>query len=176
MVSRRPASHFATFKNGSPDGKFQEWFADGALKGQGQYLEGTPDGAWKEWNELDEYSPKARSADPAGTPPEHQLAAERNYRHGLLHGKQLLYHENGQKRLSVNVVDGKREGPYTEWYANGQVRATGKYRRDQLHGEIDYWYDDGKPWAINNYDRGNPVGHWIEWDRDGKVLTDENGS
>ena len=168
--------YFATFKNGLPEGKFQEWFADGAIKGQGQYSEGSPDGVWKEWYELEDFAGRPLKSDPGGDPPAHQLSAERLYRHGILNGPQLLYHENGQKRLAVTVVDGKREGPYTEWYSNGQVRATGKYHRDQLHGEIDYWYDDGKPWAINNYDRGNPVGHWIEWDRDGKVVTDENRS
>jgi uncharacterized protein len=101
---------------------------------------------------------------------EHPLSGERNFKHGIPQGKQITYHDNGQKQLEVMVDTGKRDGPYTEWYPNGQVRSIGRYFQDQLHGEIKYWFDDGKPWAVNNYFKGTPVGHWIEWDEQGNVV------
>ena len=102
--------------------------------------------------------------------PEHPLSGERSFKHGVPQGKQITYHDNGQKQLEVMVDNGKREGPYTEWYPNGQVRSIGRYSQDQLHGEIKYWFDDGRPWAVNNYFKGSPVGHWIEWDEQGNVV------
>jgi uncharacterized protein len=105
-------------------------------------------------------------------PKEHPLSGEHNYKHGVMEGTQITYQPGSdQKQLEVSMIDGKKEGPYTEWYPNGQVRSTGHYKNDDLNGEINYWFEDGKPWAVNNYFRGSPVGHWIEWDRDGNVVS-----
>ncbi|HEY2883162.1 MAG TPA: toxin-antitoxin system YwqK family antitoxin [Pirellulales bacterium] len=164
------------YKAGQPDGVFKEWFEDGALKTEGGYLAGLSDGPWKEWNKLNvsPFDVKSDKDEESKEPPKHSLAMELNYRKGQLDGKQVYYYRNGAKQLEVLLDNGKREGPYTEWYDNGQVRSIGKYLHDDLNGETHYWYDTGKPWAVYNYYRGKPVGRWIEWDKDGKLVRDEN--
>jgi antitoxin component YwqK of YwqJK toxin-antitoxin module len=152
-----------------PDGKYEEWFEDGALKTQGEYAGGRETGAWTSWHQL----PDPKPGEPRPKPTDHTLASKNVYVRGELEGKQLLYHENGQQQLEVIYHTGRREGSWTEWYDSGQVRAIGEFYHDQTHGEVTYWFEDGSPWAINNYFRGKPVGHWVEWDRDGKIVNDK---
>ena len=92
----------------------------------------------------------------------------------MLHGRQTTYFRNGQKRLDVNVVDGKREGPYYEWYDNGQVSLKRHLlsRRTARRGRLLVRHRPAL--GIYEYYRGKPKGRWIEWDRDGKVILDED--
>lgn len=123
--------------------------------------------------------PKASASDEkqpkeADTVPQHVLASEYNYRRGQLNGKQTTYHKSGPKQMEISTVEGKREGPYIEWYENGQVRSKGTYFRDAPNGEVSYWFDDGRPWAVYYYNRGRPSGRWLQWDQEGNVVADEN--
>ena len=62
-----------------------------------------------------------------------QLAYEREYMNGLLHGRSVSYHENGQKS------------------------SEGSFQRDQLHGEVKAWDANGNLENNRIYDKGNCV-------------------
>lgn len=62
-----------------------------------------------------------------------QLAYEREYINGLLHGRSVSYHENGQKS------------------------SEGSFQRDQLHGEVKAWDANGNLEYNRIYDKGNCV-------------------
>lgn len=62
-----------------------------------------------------------------------QLAYEREYINGLLHGRSVSYHENGQKS------------------------SEGSLQKDQLHGEVRAWDANGNLEYSRIYDKGNCV-------------------
>ena len=78
-----------------------------------------------------------------------------------------------ENALQLTTRDGKRQGPWAEWYENGQVRAKGEYKDDVLNGPVWYYFDDGKFWALNTFTKGIKDGRWTELDHDGKTVKDQ---
>ena len=152
-----------------PDGKYEEWFEDGATKSQGEYAGGRETGA------MDVVAPIAR--------PQAGRAATQNRRttlwpprtftvRGELEGKQLLYHENGQKQLEVIYHGGRREGPWTEWYDSGAgARCRGVLSRPDCTAKL----LTGSKMAVRGPSTiifaASRSGHWVEWDRTARSST-----
>lgn len=105
--------------------------------------------------------------------------------------------ENGIMRYEgVTDLNGKREGPWKEYYLTGELKAEGRYRnslpvgdwkfyfmdksieiigsynnRGQKIGEWQWFYPNGNLLIVENYDNGELDGEYIEYDEEGNILT-----
>ena len=171
-----------TFKKGVKDGPFVEYYNNGKKRMEGTYTLDVYSGAFKAWFENG------------------LLEREGDYLKGAEHGAWYFYNETGSPKFSVHYSkgkiikkiyingtfkefwpddipmseytydDGKRNGPFTEWYDIGQyaeepvtdpehiamgivkrqvlkgtqVKVQGDYLDDKLEGEVIYYTDKGK--------------------------------
>jgi antitoxin component YwqK of YwqJK toxin-antitoxin module len=101
--------------------------------------------------------------------PNGNVAAEMEYKDGLLTGSVRLYHTNGKLRKSYALQNGNLFGPYLIYYNNGQVKGEYNYHNDNLNGEYKeynekgvvtetgYHYDGSLQGIVHIYDdHGNP--------------------
>ena len=82
-------------------------------------------------------------------------------------GKQIEFHENGQKQWEENYKDGKPDGLVVEWYTNGQKKVEGNYK-DGKEGLHVSWYTNGQKQAEVNYKDGKIDGLSVWWDVNGQ--------
>lgn len=73
-----------------------------------------------------------------------------------------------QKFLEDYIFDGKRHGPYTDWYTNGQMKAQAIFKDGQRHGLLVRWNADGNKEAEEHYLDGKMHGLERGWHGDGK--------
>jgi antitoxin component YwqK of YwqJK toxin-antitoxin module len=107
-----------------------------------------------------------------------------------------LYNELGQK-VSEGIIDeqGRRKGPWTDFFARGEVRAKGTYLNNQRSGSWTYflekggveqkgrferdrhmgiwnwYYPNGNKWREESYFNGREDGMFVEYDPGGNILT-----
>ena len=63
----------------------------------------------------------------------------------------VLYCDFG---IMGNIVDGKRDGPYKEWWWNGNLCIEGNYNKGSLQGYFRYWWENGNLSSEGNYHNG----------------------
>jgi antitoxin component YwqK of YwqJK toxin-antitoxin module len=81
----------------------------------------------------------------------------------ILHGIQKDGFENGQLRLSIEYVEGLRQGVLTEWYPDGQKAREGSWIKDHETGLWAGWQPSGeKEWEAI-YKDGRIVGKKVYW-------------
>ena len=106
-----------------------------------------------------------------------------------------LYNELGQK-ISEGIIDdqGRRLGPWKDFYPSGEVRASGTYvnnqrsgtwtytfrqggteqkgrfERGRFRGSWNWYYPDGNVWREESYFNGREDGMFIEYDTQGNIL------
>ena len=71
--------------------------------------------------------------------------------------KEILWYENGQKKLEGNYINGKYDGIWTQWFANGQKFIEGKYNEDMLIGFWRQWYKNGEIFSSGVYQNSKQV-------------------
>ena len=57
-----------------------------------------------------------------------------------LHGRVMVWHENGQRKSRYTYKDGKQSGRWTDWYESGQKQSDGFYKDGQQDGSWTEWY------------------------------------
>jgi len=63
------------------------------------------------------------------------LSEKENYKKGILHGKNIRYHDNGKTIASVvNFKNGKKEGKEKSFYSDGSLRSFGFYENGLKEG------------------------------------------
>jgi len=146
-----------TYKNGKMNGEYKSWYSSGAVECTGAYANGHPDGNWY-CNDYDG-APKVSIKYAKGK------EVKRRYENGTFKD----YHENGQiPKCEYTYDNGKKNGPFTEWYDKGyfeqipasaedqkigiiyreklagtQIKVKGEYLNDKLDGEIFYYRENG---------------------------------
>ena len=104
--------------------------------------------------------------------------------------------ENNNKRFLGKLVNGKKQGTWTEiypdmrilvenykngnldgsvslFYKTGQKEWRYNYTKGILNGTYTRWYPNGKK-AVNGYfENGDPIGIWAWWDQTGKFSKKE---
>ena len=71
----------------------------------------------------------------------------------------VLYCDSG---IMGNIVDGKRDGLYKEWYWMGNLRIEAHYNKGQLEGYFKCWHENGQLSSEGNYHNGH---RWDGFDR-----------
>lgn len=76
----------------------------------------------------------------------------------------------------TSYVNGREDGPSTEWYPSGQVKARGDARFGQAVGVHQVWHPNGQLAAETEFD---DQGHQLsnrEWDEAGNVTAESTSS
>ena len=146
-------------------GKFTTYYEDGIKRTEGKYVDGDREGSWYEFN--DNGSVRVITVYRNGHP------AETHYRNGTFE----TYWADDILRSKYVYEDGKRHGPFEEWYNQGrwkterrvdnrgmeypvqvlegtQMRLKGRYHRGEKDGEFVYYTEEGKVWKREVYDKG----------------------
>ena len=90
--------------------------------------------------------------------PNGNVAAEMEYKDGLLTGPVRLYYTNGKLRKSYALLNGNLSGPFTLYYSDGQVKAEYGYFNDNMHGDYKEYNEKGVVTEDGKYYDGSPHG------------------
>jgi antitoxin component YwqK of YwqJK toxin-antitoxin module len=133
------------------EGQDQEFFANGAKKGEITWQNG------KENGPVIYYYPDGRKS------------YEANYREGKKNGYATVWYPNGQKQWQTVFREGLTHGLWREWFADGKKKFEANYGDGKLDGLATWWYENGRMWQERNYQDGALVkGSVREWDRAGR--------
>jgi len=161
----------ANYVNGEPDGTETYFFPNGQKEIEGRYMNGDRDGGWSYYN--DNGSVKMQALYAQGK------LVRTKYENGTF----TEYWEDGQPQSEATYRNGKREGPFTEWYDNGKwanepaklgpagnekadverkltgqtKKREGTYRNDVLQGPVKEYDEKGKLTSTIVYENGAPA-------------------
>jgi antitoxin component YwqK of YwqJK toxin-antitoxin module len=76
--------------------------------------------------------------------PNQMVMEERSYWEGKKHGKQLLFWENGKKKIEFMAKADVYEGEVKEWNEQGRLVHLANYLNGQEEGPQKLWYENGK--------------------------------
>jgi antitoxin component YwqK of YwqJK toxin-antitoxin module len=164
------------FSNDKKNGYFKTYDEEGNLVETLKYVEGILIPNPEELANLDikrEYHPNA------------QVKSVGSYSKGVKEGVHRIYtlegdvsaskiYSNG-KVIGDGIVDaeGRRQGPWKEFYETGELRSEGKYKDGGREGDWVFYYRDGKEEQRGAYHKGKPDGDW-KWIYDnGQIWREE---
>ena len=77
---------------------------------------------------------------------------------GLLHGRSVGWHTNGQQQVEEHFVAGTSHGLRAKWHPNGQKLSEVNIVNGQLQGTFRSWHENGEPAEIVELKDGQPEG------------------
>ena len=89
---------------------------------------------------------------------------------GKRNGPWKEYWPNGMLRSEGQYVDDAREGRWVFYRESGEKEQQGEYMSDAIHGAWTWWYPGGSIHREEAYRRGEPVGLFVEYDTTGAAL------
>jgi antitoxin component YwqK of YwqJK toxin-antitoxin module len=84
--------------------------------------------------------------------------------------KEILYYENGQKKLEGAYKNGERIGKWSYWYANGNLWSQGEYLNGHENGLKTVYHENGQKYYEGNLKDGTRIGKWNFWEMDGTLI------
>lgn len=92
---------------------------------------------------------------------------------GELHGKKIVYYDNGKVAEEINYVNGKIEG-VSNWYSLKGVKLKAfTYENNQLHGSAKYYSGKGDLIIEGQYKRDKKTGVW-KYYKNGKLVDEKD--
>ena len=189
---------------GRKQGKFREYYENGRMKTEENYLDDQLHGYYREFNGMGELVMSMRyergqimeeidedlkelldmksTFDRQG-----RLIFTGGYKEGVPVGihrffdttgvveNAHLYNELGQK-ISEGVIDeqGRKKGPWTDYYTTGETRAGGFYTNNQRSGRWTFYYRAGGVEQKGRFERGRYQGLWIWYYPNGNTWREES--
>ena len=160
-------------EDGSRNGPWKDFSADGVVIAEGNYTDSRRSGAWKFYN-------AAGKLEQAGS-----------YNNGRIDGTWRWYYPEGELLREEDYYQGKRDGQYTEFTRTGEIIARGTYADGERNGEWKLtsgdnteegnyllglrdgtwkaYYPDGKIRFKGDYNQGNPDGHHVIYYENGRI-------
>jgi len=202
LVSRERINR--TDNLGRKQGTYKEFFEDGTLKKEVNFMDDELHGYFREFDqdgklmqtlryehgtiteEIDEEAKEIidfrRTFDKHG-----HILFSGGYRNGVPIGihrmydstgtviNSIIYNEEG-KKTSEGIVDdqGNRKGDWIDLYPDGSVRAKGSYRGNRRQGEWIFYFPTGKIEQKGNFLNGRFNGRWVWYYDSGQLWRDEN--
>lgn len=83
--------------------------------------------------------------------------------HLLQHGKQVIFHPNGQLALISEYKDGLLDGSVKSYAPDGKMFKYEKYAHGLVHGPTIRYHPNGKPSHIDIWENGVPAGCWVSY-------------
>lgn len=84
--------------------------------------------------------------------------------------KEILYYDDGQKKMEGAFENGERKGKWTYWYPNGNKWSEGHYDKGIENGRKTIWHENGQKYYEGALENGQRVGVWRFWSREGELL------
>ncbi len=81
-----------------------------------------------------------------------------NEKSQLYTGVYTEFYESGQKRIELNLVEGKKDGEVILYFENGSKKEIRKYKMNLMHGTWITWNEQTVKVAEANYNMGNKDG------------------
>ena len=165
------------FKNDKKNGYWKTYDEKGNLLETLKYEDGILIPEPEELAKLDikrEYHPNA------------QVKSVGSYNKGVKEGVHREYSMEGEvtaakiyskgKVIGEGIVDaeGRRQGPWKEFYETGELRSEGKYKKGLRDGDWIFYYRDGKEEQRGGYYRGKPEGDWKWTYNNGQTWREES--
>jgi len=150
-------------KSGNITGTYYRYHQSGILAEKTQYLEGEKNGV------SEEYEDKTQA-----------VLVRANYKSDKLNGKYETWTRQWTapyklvQNQSCTIKDGKKDGPYKEWYDNGKVKYDYKYKLDKLDGLIKSYFENGQLQVEANYKEGERYGKFKQFTKNGQIQIDAN--
>jgi antitoxin component YwqK of YwqJK toxin-antitoxin module len=140
--------------------------ADGKLIFTGGYIEGVPVGIH-------------RFFDTTGTVENSYLYNELGQKisegiideQGRRKGPWLDFFSTGETRAKGQYVDNQRSGSWSYFFHTGGVEQKGRFERDRYRGTWTWYYSKGNVWREEAYFNGREDGIFVEYDLAGNILT-----
>jgi len=131
-------------EDGTKEGHWKEYYADGSLRSEGEYKENKPIGPWKYFY------------------PDGKIEQDGKYSNsGKLTGTWKWYYDNGQLKIEETYLAGLKDGMHTEYDENGKVIDNGEYVKDLEDGE---WFTvSGDFIERGSYRDGLKSGKWTSY-------------
>jgi len=108
---------FFSIKNGERNGKGKEYYKDGKLKFEGEYLNGKRNGKGKDYNYFG------------------KLEFEGEYLNGERNGKGKEYNDNGKLEFEGEYLNGERNGKGKKYNYYGELEFEGEYLNGKRNGK-----------------------------------------
>ncbi|OQX72243.1 MAG: hypothetical protein B6D61_14440 [Bacteroidetes bacterium 4484_249] len=84
--------------------------------------------------------------------------------------KEILYYEDGQKKMEGAFKKDERTGQWSYWYPDGKLWSQGVYKDGKENGLKTVWHENGQKYYEGKLDDGKRIGVWKFWGKDGKLL------
>lgn len=134
------------YDNGTAEGEYVEWYEDGRIKKKGNYLHGALHGKYVQ-------------NFPGGN-----KEVQGQYVNGLMDGIWIIFLDDGNIELTAKYVNGAKSwekwenGTFTEEHDSGLPKAEYMYEDGKKSGPFKEWYDMGE-WVREPYDDPKGIGY-----------------
>ena len=200
LVSRERINRFD--ENGDKQGPWKEFYDNGNIKKEMTFRNGLLHGYYKEYNERGiltstmlydngkivegnvEDSPEVDIRNDFDS--DGNLVFSGPFRMGVPVGIHREYNTDGSVKSSViyndrgikvseGIVteDGRRHGPWKNFYENGKVKEEGEYDYNRRTGEWTFYNREGRIIQTGTYRNGRPEGLWKWYYPEGSILREE---
>ncbi len=201
MVNRERLNR--TDDEGNKQGTFREYYENGRIKKEENYLDDQLHGYYREFNgkgdlvmavryergniieEIDEelkelldvkntFDEKGRLVFNGGYKDNIPVGIHRFYDTTGAVENAYLYNELGQK-ISEGIIDeqGRKIGSWIDYYTTGEIRAEGTFQNNQRSGAWTFFYQSGSIEQKGRFERGRYQGTWNWYYRNGNTWREE---
>jgi len=84
--------------------------------------------------------------------------------------KEILYYEDGPKKMEGAYKKDERDGLWSYWYPDGKLWSQGVYKDGKENGLKTVWHENGQKYYEGKLDYGTRIGIWNFWDKEGTLL------
>lgn len=98
---------------------------------------------------------------------------EMNIKDGLKDGETILYSLDGKISEIRSYKQGKMDGTWTTFNEKDQKKAVANYQNDKKHGKWIIWDEKGVKRYEMEYSEGNRSGTWFMWDESGNLSSEK---
>lgn len=187
---------------GRKQGLWKEFYPDGKLKMAGTYRNGVKNGYFKYYDKegnlvkIEKYIDGVLQEDPPELAvyeirtdyyPDGNIKVVGSYKDGVAEGVRREYSHDGKitdsyimhkgRIIGHGIIDeqGRRQGPWKEYYMDGALRAEGTYTNNLRTGLWKFYHPNGQLEQIGKYDaKGRATGNWKWYYDNGSLRRDEN--
>jgi antitoxin component YwqK of YwqJK toxin-antitoxin module len=155
-------------------GYWKEYYPDGIVKQEGNYLNDEKQGIWKlywasgELCQLLTYENGALMEVSEFTTPKGKKMDKGTLSKG--NGTRLVYSIKGKLLTETNYENGLAEGKAASFNEKGKKQAEGKFIKGKKDGVWFFYDEKGKLHTEGNYKNGKPLGIWKYFNTEGKEV------
>ncbi len=162
------------------DGMYREYFPNGQLFVEGEYVKGEQQGKWVYWHDNGQqcrtvnYQNGLPDGSWAVSRADGTLDSKRSFEAGKRDGEWINYDNTGELKLNLsNYRDGQPHGIWNEWFPSGQQKRDMQFKDGKREGKAIEWDGEGNKRAEAHYKDGKFHGLVSQWSADGEKFVQE---